>query len=84
MTPTYKRNFGLVFIVINAGYLLFAMFTGHMAGLSGLPDLFTGLRDLPTTLARKPFAFIFGAVGHSAIVLIGIKFLREGLKEGAG
>ncbi len=83
MTPTYKRNMGLVFITVNGAYLLFALVTGRMEGLSGLFDLFTGLHDVPTTLSRKPFAFLFGLVGHAAIILIGIKFLREGLREGA-
>lgn len=83
MTPTYKRNLGLIFIVINGAYLLFALFTGRMEGLGGLPDLFTNLHDVPTTFGRKPFAFIFGFVAHAAIILIGVKFLREGLKEGA-
>jgi hypothetical protein len=83
MTMTYKRNLGLGLIVINAGYLLFAVFTGRMEGLGGFIDMFTGLHDVPTTLAQKPFAFLFGAVGHAAITLIGIKFLREGIKDGA-
>lgn len=83
MVPTYKRNLGLIFIIVNGGYLLFALVTGRMEGLSGAIDLFTGLHDVPTTLARKPFAFLFGVIGHAAITLIGIRFLREGVKEGA-
>ena len=83
MTPTYKRNLGLVFIIINVGYLLFALFTGRMEGLGGLPDLFTNLHDVPTTLAGKPFAFVFGFVAHAAIAVMGAKLLREALKEGA-
>lgn len=82
MTPTYKRNLGLIFIIINGGYLLFALVTGRMEGMSGLVDMFTGLHDVPTTLGRKPFAFLFGVIGHAAITLIGIKFLREGITEG--
>lgn len=83
MTPTYKRNFGLFFIIVNGAYLLFALFTGRMEGLSGAIDLFTSLHDVPTTFARKPFAFLFGVIGHAAITLIGIRFLREVMKEGA-
>lgn len=83
MTPTYKRNLGLIFILINGAYLLFALVTGRMEGLSAVVDLFTGLHDVPTTFARKPFAFLFGVVGHAAIILIGIKLMREAKSEGA-
>ena len=82
MTPTYKRNLGLIFIIVNGGYLLLVLVTGRMEGMSGVFDLFTGLHDVPTTLSRKPLAFLFGFFGHVVIALIGIKFLREGLREG--
>jgi hypothetical protein len=81
VTPAYKRNLGLIFIIINVGYLLFALFTGRMEGLGSLPDLFTNLHDVPTTLAGKSFAFVF--VAHAAIAVMGVKLLREALKEGA-
>ncbi len=84
MTPNYKRNLALILIVINAGYLLFALFTGRMEGLGGLPDLFTNLHDVPTTFARKPVSFVFGFAAHALILGMGIRFLREARKEGEG
>lgn len=83
MTPTYKRNLGLILIIINTGYLMFALVSGRMEGLGSLPGLFTGWHDVPTTFGRKPWSFIFGFVAHAACLAIGIKLFREAGKEGA-
>jgi hypothetical protein len=83
MTPRYKRNLGLTLIVINAGYLLYALVTGEMEGMGDLPGLFSGWGDVPTTLARKPGSFLFGFAAHAACLVIGIKQVREAAREGA-
>jgi hypothetical protein len=83
MTPTYKRNLGLMLIVLNAGYLLFALVTGRMEGLGDLPSLFVGRHEVPTTFGNKPYSFLFGFAAHAARLAVGIKLLREGKREGA-
>lgn len=83
MTPTYKRNLGLTLIVINVGYLLFALVTGRMEGLGSLPSLFSGWHDVPTTFARKPYSFVFGLAAHAACLAVGVKLVREATREGA-
>ena len=80
MTPTYKRNAGLIFMVLGAGQLLYALFTGHMEGVDSLSNLVTGQYSVPPTFADKPMVFLLGLAANLAFLGYGIKMFLESRK----
>ncbi len=83
MTPTYKRNAGILFMALGAGQLLYAVATGHMEGVDSLFNLITRQYSVPPTWSDKPLVFLLGLAANLAFLGYGIKLFLEARKAAA-
>jgi zinc transporter ZupT len=71
MSSEKRSVLGWFLLILNLAYIGYALFTGRMEGLGEFFGWFTVSPNMPTTLNRKPLAFILGFIAHSAVALVG-------------
>ena len=78
MSKNRKLWLGWMFIVVNGLYLAFGLVTNDMGGIVDL-----GYNpDVPLSFDAAPGRFLSGILLYGAIVVIGIKMVREAEMEG--
>ena len=83
MNPRRMRLLGWGLLIINLGYCGYALGTGVMEGLGELFGWFTRSPNMPTTLGRKPWAFLLGFASHAAMAYYGFTLIKRSA-SGAG
>jgi hypothetical protein len=77
MSSEKRLILGWFLLVLNLAYIGYALLTGRMEGLGEFFGWFTRSPNMPTTLGRKPVAFILGFIAHCGAAWVGWRMIQK-------